>query len=190
MLSLCFLSLLAQPACRKKQHNASVRETTLAAYTFELTILRGRRLDSLASLAYEDRLLAYALELGLRSRDFNQRLGLIISASSDDIEWTELVTQVTGMENYKQAEEYNLRYLDSLAALCHSPTAPLTNSFGELRKAHHGLIDNYATLRNLEEYSEFLDLLSVVLANEQTINQALLEAERTLRQVLNNGPLP
>ena len=178
-LLLC--SVLGLGACKKKPSTDSLA-SSLSSYNFILKIQPGRSIDSLRERAYEDRLLAYALELGTRSRDFNRRLGLIISAVGQETEWHKIVEQVIAMENYREAAAYNQSYLDSLGVLCANPAAGYELIYTHLVGAHESLTANYTLLQDHSSSESFSLLLTRVLSNEQAINSALKEVERQLRE--------
>lgn len=166
-------------ACQKRKN----AEQRVEAVAVDLPLVAGRHIDSLRPMAYEARILAFSIELGHRSSDFNKRLGLIIGLMSADRPWREVVEQQVTAPNYRQAESYNRSYLDSLAGLLHDPPAALAGSRDELAGALQRLHANYEALRQYDRFSSMSVLLDSVLVNEQIINRSLSRFKTVIEAV-------
>jgi len=177
-IALIFL-VLSLVACKKKVTTSN--ETLIKPIEFDLPLIHGRNLDSLELQKYDDRILAFSIELGYRSSDFNKRLGLIISARTLDTDWKELIESVIKRENYQMSERNNLQYLDSLAQMIVHPSHIYMQSHHALIESHRRLVDNYVILKNYDQFKSLSAILDTVLANELAINQSLEDFEAQIK---------
>ena len=173
------LTIFLLVGCKKKETETS--ESPVQPINFDLPLVHGRNLDSLNHQKYEERILAFSIELGYRSTDFNKRLGLIISAKKPDDDWKALVQSVIQRENYQMAEQANVQYLDSLSQAIAHPNQSHMESHEELIASYQRLINNYAILRNSNQFTSLSALLDSVLSNELAINQSLKNFETQIK---------
>ncbi len=178
-----FLLILLCAGCSKKKQDSQASDTSTVPelkINYDLPVIRGRSLDSLKSQKYVDRILAFSIELGFRSRDFNQRLGLMLAGTSGREHWNEEVAKNIASENYIRAESYNKTYLDSLRKLLTAPPDEFRQSFLELTASYERLKNNYAVLRDHEKFKTMTAILDTVLTNEFAINRTLKDFERKM----------
>lgn len=185
LLFVVFLMVIGVSCSKKKtEPEATMQPERQTVITNEFPILPGRNLDSLKHQRYEDRILAFSIELGHRSNDFNLRFAMMLRAGTNT-DWKAAIKRVIESENYKSAEKYNMDYLDSLHTLILKPSSEyqehltaLTNSFDRLR-SNYSLIKNYSGFRNTPA------ILDSVLSNELVIKGSLRNFEEFMRTVIN-----
>jgi hypothetical protein len=179
ILKIIFLLFLLAGCSKKKEaaKESQAGDSKEAPVSLDLPIIRGRNLDSLKSQKYENRLLAFSIELGYRSRDFNQRLSVMVAVTSGQEDWKKTVGKNIISENYKSAEAYNRRYLDSLKKMIASPPEEFRPSFRELTASYERLKNNYAILNDHEKFKTMAAILDTVLGNELAINRTLKNFE-------------
>jgi len=175
----CVWLLFSIASCKKK--DVVVDETAVQTINFDLPLVRGRNLDSLKVQKYDERILAFSIELGYRSTDFNKRLGLIISAKTPNDDWKILVKSIIRRENYQTAERTNRQYLDSLSLMIVRPPTRYVKSHEELTRAFRRLISNYEILKEPDQFKNLPALLDSVLSNELTINESLKNFEQQIK---------
>lgn len=183
--SLFTFLILLLCSCGKKKTNESdlnpdSSATAVQPINYDIPIDAGRPVDVVKALPFKEQLLAFSIELGNRSKDFNQRLGLILFAKRSGEPWRDAVRNNIARENYKNAELYHVAYLDSLRRVIRPTDQTLQTSYKELLAAHGRWINNYQILRDHEKFESMIAVLDTVLSNEMTINKALRDFKNTI----------
>jgi hypothetical protein len=179
-----FGAVLLFAACGQKKIESAALDAPVQPIQHDQPLIEGRNLDSLAAMPYEPRLLAFSIELGHRSADFNKRLGLMIASITPDATWKEVVEFRTSAENYRSARRHNIGYLDSLEALVANPPARFKSYQTGLSASFERLKANYNVLDRYDRFPTMSAILDTVLANEIFINRSLNE----FRSFLENPP--
>lgn len=179
-----FLVLLIA-SCGKKKTDASQlgqdsASTAVQPINYDIPIEAGRPVTLVKALPFREQLLAFSIELGNRSKDFNQRLGLILFAKRSGEPWREAVRNNIARENYRNAEMYHTAYLDSLRGVIRPTDAALKSSYNELLIAHKRWRNNYQILHDHEKFESMIAVLDTVLSNEMAINKALKDFKNTI----------
>ncbi len=146
-----------------------------------LPLLPGRNIELLKTKPYGDRILAYSIELGKRSADFDKRLDGILTLAAARSDWKDVIHLVTATENFQMAAQFNKMHLDSLLGIIHNPPDVFKASYEELLQAHRGLFRNYDTLDSCGQYEKLPDMVESIIRNELLINQALKNFEKVIR---------
>ncbi|MBX7152250.1 hypothetical protein K1X84_11450 [bacterium] len=175
LLILFFIFL----SCSKKQPDI---ETDVKPLELDLPLLHERNLDSVKLLSYEDRLLAFSIDLGQRSTDFNRRLGLTISANTPDKSWINVIETVWERDNYTKAKSANLNYLQNFRSVIDSPEKKFRPYYDDLIQSHNRLINNYEIISKYREFANMSAILDSVLTNELAINASLRQFENFMRE--------
>jgi hypothetical protein len=179
------LLLIQVVSCGKKKTESEETQTEPeAAITNEFPIVPGRNLDSLKNQEYRDRILAFSIELGHRSNDFNRRFAMMLRASSGG-DWRTAIKNVLESENYKAAENYNIAYLDSLSQLISKPVAVYKEHQVSLAGSYDRLKNNYALIRNYPSFKNMPAILDTVLSDEFVIKGSLKNFEEFMRTISN-----
>lgn len=174
---MLLLAILILAGCSKK------RNVSDAATDAGLPLIIGRNIDSLSRLSYEPRILAFSIELGHRNVDFDKRLALMIGEMTPDHSWRDVVEKHVTSPNYRTAESYNRRYLDSLALLLHDPPAHYAASQEALKQALARLIANYEVLRRYDGFPSMSAILDTVLIHERAINRTITDFKNHIEAV-------
>ncbi|MBL7994104.1 hypothetical protein JNM05_01920 [bacterium] len=180
-----FLIFFTDSCSKKKTESEDTNQTEQATVIInEFPILAGRNLDSLKNGKYADRILAFSIELGHRSNDFNLRFAMMLRAGAN-ADWKAAIKKVIESENYKSAEKFNLDYLDSLHALIVKPTSEYQEHFTALTNSYNRLRSNYSLIKNYSGFRNTPAILDSVLSNELVIKRSLRNFEEFMRTVIN-----
>lgn len=166
-------------ACSKKKPQT---ETDAKPIELDLPLLHERNLDSVKLLPYEDRLLAFSIDLGQRSTDFNRRLGLTISLNTPDKNWADVVKTVWERDNYNKAQSANLDYLQRFRSVIGLPEQSFRPYYDDLIQSHDRLINNYQLISDYRQFATMSAMLDSVLTNELAINASLRKFENFIRE--------
>lgn len=166
-------------ACSK---NKPETETKIKPIELDLPFLYERNLDSIKLLPYEDQLLAFSIDLGQRSTDFNRRLGLTVSLNTPDKNWSEVMKTVWERDNYGNAKSANLAYLNRFRSMLDSPPNDFRVYYDGLTRSHDRLINNYAIVSSYNQFAGMSAILDSVLSNELAINASLRQFENFIRE--------
>lgn len=180
------LLLLQVISCSKKKTDTEEIAQTEpeTPMTNEFPIVSGRNLDSLKSQDYTERILAFSIELGHRSNDFNRRFAMMLRAGAGG-DWRAAVKKVLELENYKAAERYNTDYLDSLNQLISKPAVAYKEHYVSLLNSYDRLKNNYSLIKNYAIFKNMPAILDTVLSNEFVIKGSLKSFEEYMRTVSN-----
>lgn len=183
---LCVFLVINAVSCAKKKTESeeTTQPETETVVKNEFPIMAGRSLDSLKTQKYSDRVLAFSIELGHRSNDFNRRFAMILRAGSGG-DWQKAIRSSIELENYKAAEKYNMDYLDSLRRLIIKPPAEFNEHLTALTNSYDRLCSNYALIRNFASFKNMPAILDTVLSNEFVIKGSLRSFEEYMRTVTN-----
>lgn len=183
------LFILAISCSKKKTDTEETAQTEPEApITNEFPIVSGRNLDSLKHQDYKERILAFSIELGHRSNDFNRRFAMMLRSGAGG-DWRAAVKKVLESENYKAAETYNTGYLDSLNQLISKPAVAYKEHYVSLLNSYDRLKNNYSLIKNYAIFKSMPAILDTVLSNEFVIKGSLKSFEEYMRTV-NNKKLP
>lgn len=177
-IALSLLIILTASCAKKKIEVEPVDNSD----TEILTVLTGRNLDSLKNKSYRDKILAFSIELGQRSKDFNQRLGQIIFLKNSVGSWQKAFDQTLKDSLFSAAEKINLGYLDSLQALITQPSEEFQTSHIDLSVAYDRLKINYRIIHDYRNFKNMSTILDSVLSNELTINKSLKDFKNTVEK--------
>ena len=177
-------------SCSKKKtaSDVSVQSEQETAITNEFPLIAGRSLDSLKHQKYTERILAFSIELGHRSNDFNTRLAMMLRAGAGG-NWREAIQKALETDNYKAAEKHNIDYLDSLRQLILHPDSDYREHFTALTGSYERLQNNYSLIRNYASFKNIPAILDTVLSNEIVIKGSLKSFEEFMRTI-GNKKLP
>ena len=180
------LLLLQVISCSKKKTEAEEVQQPESAtvITNEFPITPGRNLDSLKRQDYMERILAFSIELGHRSNDFNRRFAMMLRAGSGG-DWRGAIKKTLESENYRSAEIYNKAYLDSLNQLISKPAAAYKEHYQSLAASYDRLKNNYALIKNYPTFKSMPAILDTVLSNEFVIKGSLKNFEEYIRAHTN-----
>ncbi len=180
---VCFLAVLTS-CSKKKAETEEAAQETAAPITHEFPIMPGRSLDSLSKQDYMERILAFSIELGHRSNDFNRRFAMMLRAGSGG-NWRGTIKEVLQSENYRMAEAFNLAYLDSLNQMIAKPAAGYKDHYISLIRSYDRLKNNYALIKDYGSFKSMPAMLDTVLSNEFVIKGSLKSFEEFMRTVSN-----
>lgn len=182
--------LLIFPSCSKKktETDETASKEPITPISHEFPIMPGRSLDSLSKQDYMERILAFSIELGHRSNDFNRRFAMMLRAGSGG-NWRGTIKDVLQSENYMKAETFNIAYLDSLNRLIGRPAADYKEHYASLLASYGRLKNNYALLKNYPTFKSMPAILDTVLSNEFVIKGSLKSFEEYM-QTISNKKLP
>lgn len=180
-----FIMIIGVSCSKKKTESEEARQPGQEIeITNEFPVMPGRNLDSLRDQNYPDRILAFSIELGHRSNDFNLRFAMMLRAGAN-ADWKAAIKKVLESENYKSAEKYNMNYLDSLHALILKPSSEYQEHFSALTNSYNRLRNNYTLIKNYSGFSNTPAILDSVLSNELVIKGSLRNFEEFMRTVIN-----
>jgi hypothetical protein len=180
---LCLLIVLSS-CSKKKTESKETTQEPAASITHEFPIMSGRSLDSLSKQDYTERILAFSIELGHRSNDFNRRFAMMLRAGSGG-NWRGTIKEVLQSENYRAAEAFNVAYLDSLNQMIAKPTAAYKEHYLSLVNSYSRLKNNYALIKDYGTFKSMPAILDTVLSNEFVIKGSLKSFEEYMRTVTN-----
>lgn len=109
-------------------------------------ILQGRNLDSLRVRPFADRLLAFSIELGRRSRDFDDRFDRIMDRLQNADDWQNRLLLEIQKPEFAVVEKHNLAYLDSLMMLLEGVPDSLRELMRVQKTGLEAFRDNYEQL--------------------------------------------
>lgn len=180
------LLLLQLISCSKKKTETEDRRQTDTEMTIthEFPIVPGRNLDSLKRQDYTERILAFSIELGHRSNDFNRRFAMMLRAGAGG-DWRGAIKKALESDNYKAAERYHTAYLDSLVQLISEPAGPYKEQYHSLTACYARFRNNYALIQNYSAFQGMPAVLDSVLSNELAIKNSLMSFEKHMRTVTN-----
>jgi hypothetical protein len=136
--------------------------------------IKGRNIDSLMTRPYQDRLLAFSIELGVRSKDFDERFDRIIEQASAKAEWKGIILAEINKPVYLTVETHNVKYLDSLFFIIQSPPEDLKSVFELQSKALDCFKDNYHILKTCESSFGLGNILDKKLRNDMNMNASMM----------------
>ncbi len=156
--AMLLLSLILVPACSRQSPSH---------------IIKGRNIDSLRTRPYPDRLLAFSIELGNRSKDFDERFDVIYNKIQNQTAWQEIVLFEINRREYMTVEKHNLAYLDSLFSLLQSPPSEMKQLYDVQHESFSAFRGNYQILQQSEMEKSIENLIDKKYLNDIIIKTGL-----------------
>jgi hypothetical protein len=181
---ICILLILSSCSKKKTENDETAPSEHVAPISHEFPIMPGRSLDSLGKQDYTERILAFSIELGHRSNDFNRRFAMMLRTGAGG-NWRGIIKDVLQSENYRKAEAFNLAYLDSLNQMIVKPAAAYKEHYHSLTASYDRLKNNYALIKNYPTFKSMPAILDTVLSNEFVIKGSLKSFEEFMRTHTN-----
>ncbi len=142
--------------------------------TSEPQYLKGRNIDSLKTAPFKGRLLAFSIEIGIRSRDFDDRFDRLVEKAGGRQDWCEVIQFEINRPAFALVENHNTAYMDSLFGLISSPPDDLKDICDLQTRALLCFKSNYALLRDCGTYSSLGKICDLKLKNDRIMNVSMM----------------
>lgn len=146
----------------------------------ERPLLANRSLDSLKTLDYQTRLVAFSVDMGKRSGDLNDRLRVMTTLSFQEDNWIEYLQKAAQNENFLEARKKYLDYLAAFHRLVAPPESGFKAHFEFVELAYQTYIENFSLLDNPDQFKDVTSFFDAVILNERKIAQHLRSFEALL----------
>lgn len=142
--------------------------------TTEPQYIKGRNIDSLKTAPFKGKLLAFSIELGVRSRDFDNRFERLAEKAGSREDWCEVLQFEINTPAFSLIEKHNTAYMDSLYGLISSPPDDLKDVCDLQNRALLCFKSNYALLRDCGTYASMGKIFDLKLRNDRIMNAAMM----------------